>query len=250
MKFAHIIFTTALLFTAAHAHFQVLVPDAPVVSDEAKNTIALTSKFTHPFEQMMMQMERPKTLAVFDGTKTTKLEPKKQTQGKFDFYTATYAITKPGVFQFYIDPTPYFEPVEEKFIRHIAKTYVSAFGYGDGWQKPVGLKAEILPLTRPFGLYAGNIFTARVLYKGSPAKNTPVEVEFYNEKGLKAPTEEHITQVVMTNEAGEFSFVMPLEGWWGFAALIDDDERVKKEGKSYPVELGALLWVKTESYKK
>ena len=58
-----------------------------------------------------------------------------------------------------------------------------------------------------------------------------------------------MTQVVNTNEQGEFSFVMPLEGWWGFAALIDDDQKIKHEGKEYPVELGAVIWVQTKEYK-
>ena len=50
-------------------------------------------------------------------------------------------------------------------------------------------------------------------------------------------------------QEGEFSFAMPLEGWWGFAALIDDDQKIKHEGKEYPVELGAVIWVQTKEYK-
>ena len=38
---------------------------------------------------------------------------------------------------------------------------------------------------------------------------------------------------------------MPFKGWWGFAALIEDDVKIKHKGKDYPVELGALIWVKT-----
>ena len=76
-----------------------------------------------------------------------------------------------------------------------------------------------------------------------------IRVEYYNTKGLKAPSDAHVTQVVNTNEQGEFSFVMPLEGWWGFAALIDDDQKIKHEGKEYPVELGAVIWMQTKEYK-
>ncbi len=75
-----------------------------------------------------------------------------------------------------------------------------------------------------------------------------VEVEYYNTKGLKAPSEDFITQEVKTNELGEFSFAMPLAGWWGFSALIDDDETIKKDGKTYPVELGGVIWVETKEY--
>jgi len=38
--------------------------------------------------------------------------------------------------------------------------------------------------------------------------------------------------------------VMPISGWWGFAALLDDDKPLKNpEGKEVPVELGGLMWV-------
>ena len=43
---------------------------------------------------------------------------------------------------------------------------------------------------------------------------------------------------------------MPVSGWWGFAALIDDDETIEKDGKKYPVELGAVIWVEAKDYLK
>ena len=236
----------------AFAHFGVILPSESVVEDEAKSKLNLKFEFTHPFEKMPMNLELPNVAeAVVNGEKKSILDSlKEQKNGENSFYTAEFDAKEPGMYQFYFDPKPYFEPAEEKFIRHITKTIVDAYGYGDGWDEPVGAKAEIIPLTRPFGLYAGNIFSAKVLYKGKPAADTEVEVEFYNDKNLKAPSEDHITQVVKTNANGEFSFVMPLSGWWGFAALIDDDEEIEKDGKKYPVELGAVIWVETKDYLK
>ena len=72
------------------------------------------------------------------------------------YYEAQYNIKEPGIYQFYMDPKPYFEPGENIFIRHITKTIVNAYGYGEGWDEPIGLKTEIIPLTRPYGLYKGN----------------------------------------------------------------------------------------------
>ena len=93
-------------------------------------------------------------------------------------------------------------------------------------------------------------FNDLVLYNGKPVKNAVVEVEFMNEgKKLSAPSEDHITLEVRTNELGEFSFTMPRAGWWGFSALLDDDEKMKKDGKEYPVELGAVIWVKADEFK-
>ncbi len=78
-----------------------------------------------------------------------------------------------------------------------------------------------------------------------------VEVEYYSEDGkVKVPSDPFVTQVVKADRNGVFSYVMPKAGWWGFAALIDGDEKMKNpEGKLVDVELGALLWVKTVDMK-
>lgn len=237
----------------AFGHFGVVIPSKNIISDEGRAKLNITYKFTHPFEQMMMNMDKPNEAGVFINGKKTDLSNtlKEQKDDKNSFWQSEYEIKEPGLYVFYVDPKGYFEASEEKFIRHITKSVVNAYGYGQGWQEPLGLKAEIVPLTRPYGLYAGNLFSAKVLYKGKPAKNVMVEVEFMNDgKKLGAPSEDHTTQEVMTNELGEFSFVMPHAGWWGFAALIDDDEKMNKDGKEYPVELGGVLWIKADEYKK
>ena len=100
-------------------------------------------------------------------------------------------------------------------------------------------------MVKPFGLYAGNLFQGKVLHDGKPASNVEVEVELYNDFNLKAPTSSHVTQVVKTDANGIFSFVMNHKGWWGFAALIEEGQiKNKEDGKEYPIENGALLWIK------
>ncbi len=241
----------ALLSSALWAHFGVLLPTDSSVSDQSSAQLDLTYKFMHPFEQQMMQLDRPREAGVFvNGKKEVFSDLSEQKSEKLSYFSKKYSVNEPGIYQFYMDPEPYFEPAEGLFIRHITKSIVNAYGHGEGWDEPIGLKAEIVPLARPFGLYAGNIFSATVLYKGKPAKNVSVEIELYNDKGLKAPSEDHITQEVKTNDKGEFSFVMPVAGWWGFSALIEDDEKIKKDGKEYGVELGAVLWVQAKEYQK
>ena len=115
----------------------------------------------------------------------------------------------------------------------------------EGWDQEVGLKTEIVPLTRPYGLWTGNVFQGIVKVNGKPAPFTEVEVEYYNEDGsVKAPADPMITQVVKADENGVFTYAMPNAGWWGFAALNTDDATLTHEGKEYPVEIGAVLWVK------
>ncbi len=68
-----------------------------------------------------------------------------------------------------LEPQPYWEPAEDKFIIRYSKVMVPVFGVDDGWDAPTGAKTEILPLTRPFGNYAGNVFRGQVILNGKPA---------------------------------------------------------------------------------
>lgn len=231
----------------AFAHFQVIMPDSDVV-DMHKKTAQFHMLFTHPFEQgPVMEMVKPKAADLYFNGKKENLMPalkQKKVDGKtaWDF---SYTFKKPGDYIFTVTPDYYFEPAEETFIQHITKVVVNAYGLEEGWDTPVGLKAEIVPLTRPYGLWKGNSFSGQVLYKGKPVAGAEIEVELYNSgKKIKNPTEAHITQVIKADKNGVFNYTMPFAGWWGFAALIEDDVKIKHDGKNYPVELGALIWVK------
>ncbi|RXJ56197.1 DUF4198 domain-containing protein [Candidatus Marinarcus aquaticus] len=234
----------ALLFVlsvmiGAQAHFLTFLPNNDNIQKMNQSKVQFDISFIHPFEQTGMTMEKPELF--YNKIKL----PLTQTS-KFDHksWKGSYEIKTPGVYQFYVQPQPYFEPAEEKFIVHVPKLIISSFGLEDGWDEPVGLKYEIVPMTKPFGLYAGNLFQGKVLHNGKPASNVEVEVELYNEFGLKAPTDAHITQVVKTDENGVFSFTMNHKGWWGFAALIEEGSLKHSDGKEYPIENGALIWVK------
>jgi len=225
---------------AANAHFLTFLPNTDNVTDKKESKIDFDISFIHPFEQTGMTMEKPQLF--LENTKNSL--PLKQTE-KFDHksWSSSYTIKMPGVYKFFVQPQPYFEPAEGKFISHVPKVIISSFGLEDGWDEPLGLKYEIIPMTKPFGLYSGNLFQGKVLHDGKAAANVEVEVELYNEFGLKAPSDAHITQVVKTDDNGVFSFNMNHKGWWGFAALIEEGE-LKHEGKDYPIENGALMWIK------
>ncbi len=238
------------LSALAFAHFQTIILSSDVATNESK-TISLKYEFTHPFEQNPMEMAKPIKAGVSVGGKIEEMSLEEGSiEGKKSF-SAEYTCKKPGDHIFFIEPTPYFEPEEEKFIKHLTKTTVNAFGMEESWDKPIGLKAEIVPLTRPYGVWAGNVFTGVVLFKGKPVANAEIEVEFYNgDKSIKAPTDAHITQVVKSDKNGVFSYAMPKAGYWGFAALLEDDKKLKHtDGKEYPVELGAVFWLETYEMK-
>ena len=232
-----------LLFATlyANAHFLTFMSNTDNVSNPKQTKVDLDISFIHPFEQTGMIMEKPE---VFVNSKNNKLNLTQTTKLDHKAWSSSYDIKAPGIYKFFVQPQPYFEPAEEKFISHVPKLIVSSFGLEDGWDESLGLKYEIIPMTKPFALYSGNLFQGKVLHDGKPAANTEVEVELYNEFGLKAPSDSHITQVVKTDENGVFSFVMNHKGWWGFAALIEEGELKHSDGKMYPIENGALIWVK------
>ncbi len=147
---------------------------------------------------------------------------------------------------FYMQPTPYWEPAEDAFIIHYTKTVVTSFGDDEGWDGEIGLKTEIVPLSKPFGLYAGNLFQGIVKMNGKPVPHAEVEVEYYNEGSrVKIPSGPFVTQVIKADANGVFSYAMPRAGWWGFAALVDGDKKMKNQkGQPSDVELGGLIWVK------
>lgn len=235
------LFLLLFLTIVSNAHFLTLLPSKDNIENKKDSNLHIEAMFIHPFEQTGMNMEKP--FGIYLNNKNNPLllnEIKKLNNKAWD---TTYKIKRPGVYKFFVQPKPYFESSEEKFISHVPKVIVSGFGLEKGWDEPIGLKYEIIPLVKPFALYSGNLFQGKVIVDGKPASNIDVEVELYNEFGLKAPTSSHITQVIKTNSDGVFSFVMNHNGWWGFAALIMQGQKEYK-GKKYPIENGALLWIK------
>jgi len=240
--------TTLLLMGAGSsiAHFGMLIPAEPVVTPE-KRSIELNLSFSHPFEEIGMDLVRPEKFYVIkDGIKTDLGDTLQETQimGHLGWQN-TFQVKRPGVYHFVMEPVPYWEPSEDLSIIHYTKVIVPAFGSEDGWDQPLGLPTEIVPLLRPFGNYAGNSFSGRVLSNGTAVPGAEIEVEFYNQGQLaKAASDYHITQVIKAGDDGVFTFTCPRPGWWGFSALSSADYTLKDpQGKGKPVELGAVLWV-------
>lgn len=230
----------------ARAHFGMIIPSASTVTEKAAADLTLDIAFAHPRERKGMVMEKPRAFTVSRDGKTEDLLPA-LTEAKFldhMAWQARYKIRRPGVYQFAVEPEPYFEPAENCLIIHYAKTVVGAFGAEQGWAGPLGLKTEIVPLTRPFANYAGNVFAGRVLLDGKPVPGAEVEVEYWNREGRhEAPNEYFVTQVVRADDNGVFVYGVPWAGWWGFAALSEGGERPGPDGKPANVELGAVLWM-------
>lgn len=244
---------SAFCFTnIASAHFGTIIPSQHIIENEDSKTIDLELKFIHPFEGLYMEMDRPRKFGVFHNEKSSDLSPLLQAaKGRgpgqdtdFSWWKASFPVDRPGDYTFFFEPVPYWEPSEDKFIVHYTKVCVNALGLERGWDSPIGLETEIVPLTRPYGLWTGNLFTGQVLLKGNPVPNAEVEVEYLNQTDpVRAPAGPYITQVIRADVNGVFSYAMPKGGWWGFAALNEAEWNLERDGKPKAVEIGAVYWV-------
>jgi len=231
----------------AIAHFGMIIPSDDIVTNEDASTITLDIQFIHPMEGHFMDMEKPQACDVLIRDKKASILTllKENKVNGHTTWQAKYKIQRPGDHIFYVEPKPYWEPAEDCFIIHYTKVIVNALGMEDAWDKELGLKTEIIPLTRPYGLWTGNIFQGIVKVDGKPAPYSKVEVEYYNKANdVKAPTDSHITQIVKADANGVFCYAIPKAGWWGFAALNEDEKKIKKDGVLKSIEIGAVIWVK------
>jgi cobalt/nickel transport protein len=246
LKLSLLVVAICFQATSAQAHFGMVIPESSIITQSQKNT-TLSLSFSHPFEYIGMDLEKPKKFTVTVGGTTKDLLPTIEPAVFMGHraWQSNYTFARPGVYQFVMEPTPYWESAEDLSIIHYTKTLIPAFGDDTGWDEPIGLPTEIVPLLRPFGNYAGNSFCGQVLMNGAPVPGAEVEVELYNEGNrLAAASDYHITQVIKADDKGVFSFTCPLPGWWGFAALNEADYTLKDPtGNDKAVELGAVLWI-------
>ena len=244
-------FAIFLTCTPASGHFQALIPSRDIVTAKTGRTIDLDIRFTHPMEWgPVMEMKKPSRFGVIANGRTTDLSQSltpRQLEGA-TAYNSHFAIKEPADYLFFIDPAPYWEPAEQKMIIHYTKVVVDAYGAEDGWDASTGQPVEIMPLTRPYGLWTGNIFRGIVTHNGKPVPFAEIEVEYYNkDKKVGIPADPFITQVIKADERGVFAYAMPKAGWWAFAALIDGDKPLPgPDGKPVAVELGGLIWVRVQ----
>ena len=248
MKKCVLIVFCLLIPVVVQAHFGMILPSSDIVSANDSKRLHLLLQFVHPFEGHYLNMERPQGFGVVSrGQQTDLLDTLRLKKQKgLNTWETEYPIKRPGDLLFFVSPVPYFEPAEDCYIVHYSKVVVGALGLELGWDEPIGLETEIIPLTRPYGLWSGNLFRGKVLLKGQPAAHCTVEIEYYNKGGeVQSPSDPYVTQVVKTDSQGIFSYAMPRAGWWGFAALNTSERKILRDGEEKSIEIGAVLWVKT-----
>ena len=180
-----------ILVAPAWSHFGMLIPSDSMVMQNDSRSLTVNLSFSHPFEMVGMDMAKPKVFSVVAGGMNMDLLGSLEATRVMGHqaWNTVYPVKRPGVYMFYMEPQPYWEPAEDSFIIHYTKTVIAAFGDDEGWDSEIGLKTEIVPLSKPFGLYAGNVFQGIVKLNGKVVPFAEVEVEHYNiDKKHAAPT--------------------------------------------------------------
>jgi cobalt/nickel transport protein len=252
-------FLTLLLLTfpvTAMAAHGLIFPSDDIVSQGEASALTLQVSVFDPLEGRSRQTAKPMRFGVQHlGEQTDLLATLKPTPEQIPTgWTAAFAIKRPGDYTFYSELPPSWDAADEQFIVHHAKLCVNALGLEEGWDEPVGLEAEIVPLSRPYGLWTGNLFSGQVLLNGDPAPYVGVEITWLGDAPatpapVAVPAAPYRLQKVRADANGVFHYAMPRAGWWGFAATLDADWTVKRDGAEKPVALVSSYWVQTRDLK-
>lgn len=243
-----------LLFPAiASARFGLLVPSEEILAQGASPAVSLRLGLFDPQLPAVEEVARPKRFGVQHlGDETELLATLKPVGEKNPAWHAAFTAKTPGDYTFYAEQAPRWETADDQFVIHLAKVCVNAPPLEEGWEEPVGLEAEIIPLSRPYGLWTGNLFSGQVLLGGEPAPYAAIEVAWLGPTAelpaaMPVPAGAFRVQKVRADANGVFHYAMPRAGWWGFSAILDTERTLAKDGEEKPVGLVTSYWVMTRN---
>jgi uncharacterized GH25 family protein len=128
--------------------------------------------------------------------------------------------------------------LEVEQMQRRVETYVSVGTPSD--VKPVGTGLELVPLTHPNDLYAGETAKFKFLLDGKPAKDFEVEIVAGGTRYRDAPNETR----VKTDKDGAVTVTWPAAGLYWVDASVEDDKatvpNVKKRHATYNATLEVL----------
>ena len=250
-------------------HFQISY--TPSTTLNSGRTIKMVHAMIHPYsDRKVMDMGKQhkgedkflpveEFYVVHKGVKTDlikTLEPiefrGKKRSGKA--YKSKHKLKKMGDHLFVMVPAPYYSTLEGIYLQQITKTIVNIAGKPTDWDRELGLKAEIIPLSKPYGIWSGSSFSGMVKAQGIPVPFAKIEIEYLNSdidmKNLKmgkaktnAKNQNFKTIEIKANERGEFTFHLPKQGWWGFKAT---HVGLKKDYKEKELSIDAIIWVQVK----
>lgn len=257
MRFAAILIVLTMALPATtRAGFGLIVPSDEMLSPGESPAISLRLGLFDPLAPLFMEVARPKRFGVQHlGEATdllTSLKPREEKNPAA--WLTEFTAKNPGDYTFYAEHAPRWEAADDQFSVPLAKVCVNVLALEEGWDEPVGLEAEIIPLSRPYGLWTGNLFSGQVLLGGEPAPYVAIEVAWLGTAPDTPPILPRTAtafriQKIRTDANGVFHYAMPRAGWWGFAAILDTDRTIKKDNEEKAVSIVTSFWVMARDFK-
>lgn len=259
--------------SVSSAHFQLIFTEQSALNKG--QAIDLAMVFTHPFQAgHTMTMGEPEAFYLWhqrgEDASPKKVDLSEYLQevtwqsltNKGQAYVAKLprkVVRSLGDYVFVLQPAPYYEGEEDKYIQQITKMVVNVGGVPGNWANEVELPAEIIPYDKPYANWTGGVFRGIVMANGKPVPNAELEIEYLNhapnltdarfeeEAAIEAPHSAFENMGIRTNDRGEFTIGLPKAGWWGICALNIGPQ---KEHNGKPLSQDAVLWVQVTDLPK
>ena len=124
--FFSVLLISSFIFTGTKtvsAHFGMVIPSDSMIMQEESKTVKIKLSFSHPFEGHGMELVKPNIFSVNANGKNKNLlgSLKKITVMGQPSWETNYKVKRPGVYMFYMEPKPYWEPAEDCFIIHLLR---------------------------------------------------------------------------------------------------------------------------------
>lgn len=131
------------------------------------------------------------------------------------------------------------------YFQHI-KSYVTLHTPTDTWQKPLGHALEIIPLSHPNLIYAGDALKVKVLYMGKPVKDAVISGIY---QGYRAKEHGKTPVSAKTDEQGVASLTFDQPSRWLITIKHVENQTDNKKADVYEHQASLMLevnetWVK------
>ncbi len=247
----------------AEAQVAHLIPSEAVAGKDTKQ-ISILLAFGYPFAQRGIDMERPQMLAAIRlplvpapaapaGTEQKGEAKTERTDLLGDLEEISYldkkawAVNLPvagsGIYQLVMETRPFWDEDAGIFTQQFVKTIFPAQSSGEGWETPSGLKMEIIPMSRPYGLLYPAVFGGRVELNGKPMPGALVKLEKLNVEKRAVPNIYYENDFVRADSGGNFYSLCSSTGWWSISATAFADPLKGPDGQQKPVKIKAVLWL-------
>jgi cobalt/nickel transport protein len=240
--------------TGLKAHYHAVTPEKYSKWSARKGeSVACRLIWGHGYAHIWFDVAAPQSFAAItpDGSRTDLAPLLKEIKVKAVSgedrlaYAFTYQPAKRGDHVLSLVAGKQWDEEDGVWLQDYAKTVLHVQSESD-WDRKAGHRAEIIPLSRPYGLIPGDALTFKALHNGKPAAGVRAERELLSEKTpaeSSLPAEPFIAFSAKTDERGMVTFSFPGPGWYGVTVICETDEKHKSGGHEGPVVERATFWV-------